>query len=165
MPPETEKAWMAGIFEGEGGARIYRTKARKELSYWPAVQAISNTDPLLIKRVTAFLDQLGLRGSYWLRKNSNGRDKPGRGHHSLCFEVRIGSTKSIPIFLNAILPYLTGSKKTQAELILAFIELRNSRPKRYRNQWTGKLGDECFAADEALYRQQQFRPKAALLQN
>ncbi len=145
---ELELGWLAGIMDGEGGARIYR---RANGRFWWNVQPVTNTDPQIIERALACLDSLGL--AYWQRRNTNHKKAT---HYSVCYEVRINKVKDAQRFLDLIIPHLTGSKKHHAELVAAFLRL----PLRTKQFGHGRKKPEELAKPERdLYEKQQFRPK------
>ena len=150
MLKETEIAWLAGIFDGEGSARIYRRKVGSR-RFWTQVQAVSNTDFSLIQRITTDLDELGVK--YTLRKDIN-RGKP---HYSYCGDVRINGRKSVQKFLTTILPYVTGKRKSDVEHVLSFLSFER---KEGRAGWN--MPKERLEEDERIYLSQNFRPRSSV---
>lgn len=127
MLPETEIAWLAGIFDGEGGARIYRYKSGKQLRYHAQVQAVSNTDPEIIQRVQNALEALGMNGQYHKRRDTGNTKQPNaKVWWKACGDIRISGRPNIILFLETILPYTTGTKKAQAQHVLSFLRLQDS---------------------------------------
>ena len=139
----TELAWLAGVFDGEGSARIYRHNGSH---FYAQVDACTNTDYVLVAKVSDLLVKIGIRHHV----RNNGNDKNAR--HSPAYSVRITSYSSVRDLLLAILPWVTGQKRHQAELLLSFVRL--SRINCGRKKRT----DALIAADLELYNKQHFRP-------
>lgn len=144
---EQEFGWLAGIFDGEGSARIYQTRGR----FFIQVQVATNTDWCVIERAANDLKELGF--GFYIRENGNRTQKKSKPWWRACYDVRISKHQEVFAFLSSILPLLTGERKKQVELVLAFLSLRKSInwKKRWRNKQAGQLENE-----RALYLQQMF---------
>ncbi len=146
MVTELELGWLAGIFEGEGGARIYK---RKNGLFWQQVEVVCNTDPVIIRRAADILDKLGIK--YTFRETGNRKKK---SHYSPTFDLRVNSKDNIEKFLKVLHPLTCGMKKHQVELVLELLAI--SRPRGIRGQ---KKSVEILAVEQNLYNMQHFRPK------
>lgn len=113
--PESTKAYIAGIIDGEGTIMItnsrQRTAKRGDYIYNRPIVTIANTSYKLLD----YLNSLEI-GGY-----SN--DARIRGNRKQCFQWCLASTLPIYSFLKAILPYLV-IKKERAEEVMAWIEER-----------------------------------------
>jgi len=151
--PRTELAWLAGIFDGEGSARIYRSKT----SYFAQVSAVSNTDPLIIERVIRDLDALGLQGKYHKRRDTNLKQPNAKVWWKACGDIRVTGYDQATVYLTAILPFTTGSRKVQAEAVLAFIRMRKARGCKLGSfPRKGGRPQGWLAEDEAHFQSQPF---------
>ena len=103
---EVDKAWFAGIIDGEGCISIY---ARSN-HFVPGVK-IGNTNELLINNCKRILDEAGIE--YFIRFSDRGDRNNAKPAWELCLESR----PRVIAVLNMIYPYLV-SKKAQADLIL-----------------------------------------------
>jgi len=154
MVTDFELGWLAGIFEGEGSARIYKRNTRS-VGYWVQIQAATSTDFTIIERACSILTRLGI--TFSLRK-SNGNSKR-KTHWAPCADIRILRVEDCRKFLEVLLPMLGGFKKQQADLILSFFALDNRTRRKGRGHKTPK---EFLDVEAALYAGQNFRPKAVV---
>jgi len=113
---ETDKAYIAGLIDGEGTIRISHDKKYRG-SYWPRV-SIANSNENLLKWVKT---KIGLG---YISK------KKGKPHEYWC------EGYNVKPLLDAILPYLKVKRK-HAELALKFLEKRLSR-KRWLDPYTAE---------------------------
>lgn len=106
-------AWAAGLFEGEGCVFVERKKAvlrdGRKRDYWVYSMRldIANTDIRMLDAIKA-----GFGGSIALSTRKNSAHKP-------CFHWRIAGVGAADM-LRAILPFMVGSKKRQAEIAIDF---------------------------------------------
>ena len=122
---EIEKAWLAGIIDGEGSIRI--DYPRKEGSCSPRV-VVTNNDWAIIEKVADICQRLDCNPHISQRK----------GKRSWTKDVLILGMTKILILLPAIMPYLTGKKEKQALIMYRFCSSRkgmdvNSLPNRSRS--------------------------------
>lgn len=110
---ETEKAYLAGLVDGEGSLGLYKTKK----SVLTRFNLVTNTDTKLIKYVE---DLVGTEFTYWAEKEKWNRQR--------CCMIQIQHRELMQIILVALLPYLV-SKRGKAELVLAFIDERLGKKK------------------------------------
>ena len=154
---ETEKAYIAGITDGEAYIGIKKTKAyaaqgRKTPGYHARVQ-IRMVDESAIKFVAGHLG-----GTYYGEK-----PHPGTGRPLFCYQA---SDKKAEVFIRTILPYMR-VKRATAETVLELRELQATgwlhRTKitghRDLKHWCGKVvrvanksfSDEYVARCEFFY--------------
>ncbi len=108
---EIEKAWLAGIVDGEGSIRIDYPRDKGSAS--PRV-VITNNDWAIIERVVDICQRIGANPHVAQRK----------GKRSTTKDVLILNMTKLLTFLPAIMPYLTGQKNKQALLLYRFCEQR-----------------------------------------
>jgi len=120
---EKDKAWFAGIMEGEGSFTLVRGKrvenGEEVYRYIPSC-CLSNTDPMLMKEIERILKEQNIGFKTYYR----GRRKPT---HKECWQLHIiGMKRSIDL-IKWILPELRGEKKMKAEKILEFAKIRDEQ--------------------------------------
>jgi len=153
--PDTEVGWLAGIFDGEGTARISRCipKAHKRPSFQYSVEAhaATNTDPLILSRICCNLKALDV--DFRVYSNSG---KTMKSYWKQSSTVRIWGIQSIFDYLYLIYPLITGKHKARAEAVLEFLLI----PKR---RSYGKGGRPVFITElyHSLYIAQPFRSGSA----
>lgn len=103
---ETDKAWLAGIIDGEGCITI----VKRGNNFVPSVK-IANTNELLINKCKEVLSEAGV--SFNIRYSDRGERKNAKPAWELAMESR----PRVVAALELILPYLV-SKKEQASLVL-----------------------------------------------
>jgi hypothetical protein len=157
MLTQSELGWLAGIFEGEGSARIYRATPKsgkcgdyKSACYYAQIFIVSNTDLAVLKRAEYLLLKAGLNPYI----NING---PTGLSKKLCGIVRVSGYAQQATFLRLVLPLLNGYKLQQANLCLRFFEVREARG--WKPGTKGVRGSlpkpiEWSNEDDALYMQQ-----------
>ena len=103
---EVDKAYLAGIIDGEGCITI-----RKQGSYYVPSVLIGNTNETLINHIKALLDYESIE--YCMRYE----DRGDRINARPSWTINLSSRDRVIKFLNLVLPYLV-SKKDQALLVL-----------------------------------------------
>jgi len=112
---ETEKAWLAGIIDGEGCIRIDYPNG-KNSSPSPRV-AITNTDFAIIEKAADICQRLECNPYIQTRD----RRKDNR---RIIKDVLVLRVSKILTVLTAVMPYLTGRKHKQALLLHKFCRIR-----------------------------------------
>lgn len=138
---ETDLAWLAGHFDGDGWIGIVRQKrtTTKYLRYTAAAM-IATTSDRIRDKILYTLDGLEV---VWFcnetpEKHVVGPDRDS--WHRRKWDISVRSNKQAKAFLTLILPYLV-EKKPQAELALEYVEWRSSLPRN-----PGRYGDEISMA-------------------
>ena len=108
-----ETAWLACALDAEG--TIYVTNSGRGRLI-PRIE-VTNTDPRFINKC----HQITHVGFIFMKRGQKINWKP-------CWYWRSGSSHDIHGILRQVLPYLI-IKKSQAEIVLTFIEMRASRTK------------------------------------
>lgn len=103
---ETDKAWFAGIIDGEGCISLYKRASH----FVPSVK-VANTNELLINKCKQVLDEAGIE--YCIRYSDRGERKNAKP----AWELMMESRPRVIATLELILPYLV-SKQEQAKLVL-----------------------------------------------
>jgi hypothetical protein len=103
---ETDKAWFAGIIDGEGCISIFK----RGPDFTPSVK-IANTNELLINKCKQVLEEAEI--GYYIRYSDRGE----RSNSKPAWELIMESRPRVIATLNLILPYLV-SKREQAKLVL-----------------------------------------------
>jgi len=113
---EIQKAYLAGLFDGEGHLTLHRQKSGKYNYYTPEL-GISNTSMELMKYLINTLKKGGIPLKLYLQKK--GKNKPvGIAH--------VTTHQDAYCFLLVVLPYLI-VKKNKAKLIIEFIEKKANK--------------------------------------
>jgi hypothetical protein len=152
MPEEKDLGWIAGIIDGEGTIRIYRTKVylsktdTTELRYFCQVQ-ISNCDLRIIRKCVEIFVSLGLEYGNRVQNREKWRNIK---KITPCYQLRLTKHSSVRKFLEIITPHLVG-KQDKAWLVLEFVKHRFDGVNRSGSR---RLFDR--AADAALYNKQEF---------
>jgi len=108
---EIEKAWLAGIIDGEGSIRIDYPRTKGSAS--PRI-IVTNNDWAIIEKVVDICQRIGVNPHVAQRK----------GRRSSTKDVQILNMTKLLTILPAIMPYLTGQKNIQAVLLYRFCEQR-----------------------------------------
>ena len=103
---ETDRAWLAGIIDGEGCISLFR----RHTYYVPSVK-VANTNEKLINRCKEILDEAGIE--YYIRYSDRGERKNAKP----AWEITLESRPRVIAVLELVLPYLV-SKDEQAKLVL-----------------------------------------------
>ena len=143
---QTDMAYLAGIWDGEGSIGINKYKnPRFNGTPKNAVHlTMSNTDVAIINEVTRIMDIMKINGHIALRE---------RGF-TPCYQIDIRRLDSCKILLENIIQYLKG-KKELAILVLRYIDKRIASCKNKPDlnfQRDGKCASmkraDCYTEDE-----------------
>jgi hypothetical protein len=118
MMLETEKAYIAGLLDGEGHITIQTSYSGQKCM--PIRIGISNNN----------LDLLS-----WVKERFGGTFMQRRDK---CNTLKWGDKKSAENLLKAVLPYLI-LKKRQAEIMLAYLESVGEQGERNARSWEERL--------------------------
>lgn len=130
---EAELGWFAGMLEGEGCIYFHKQsrKHKKQDGFDIIVGAqITNTDITIINKLVEILEKCEL--SWFIRSKRVYSDK-----HNECFYIECRNQGMLRKSLEVFIPYMYGSKKAKATLVLKFIVKRN-----------GKRGNNPYTSDE-----------------
>lgn len=109
---ETEKAYLAGIFDGEGSIGIYPSKPGDNYVYHRVYFVITNTDFTLAQWIK---DRIPI-GNFKIReiRKDNDRKRP-------CWEWQLCGWPRVKIILDLIQPYVV-IKAKQVNLVLSLLD-------------------------------------------
>lgn len=120
---DTDLAWLAGIWEGEGSILLYsRPVNDKRIQITPSV-TMSNTDVFIVNKCRKIIDSLGCNFS-WREYKPKGKDS-----YKVCYRLTSNNAENIKLFLESILPYMHGAKKAYGETLLTFVSRRLDKAK------------------------------------
>jgi hypothetical protein len=117
MVTETDRAWLAGIIDGEGSLSLFTNQEKDGSTKIKPVLNFVNTDMAIVNKALSILEEAGCSPYIVKRVYKNPL-------HKDCVEVKATSQVQIEKWLVLILPYLFGIKKQKAEILLRFIRRR-----------------------------------------
>lgn len=117
MVTETDRAWLAGIVDGEGCISLFTNQERDGSTKLKPVVNFVNTDMGIVNKALSILEQGNVTPYIVKRVHKNTK-------HRDCIEVKTTSQIQIKKWLELVLPYLFGIKKQKAEILLRFINRR-----------------------------------------
>lgn len=115
---QTELAWLAGIWDGEGTIAVRRNAKINQMS--PRVH-FTNTNASIILKAVEIMEKIGVKPH--VREKGQGGFE---GSHKECYTIGFDTLSKSKLLLDTLLPYLVG-KKDQAILLLKFINSRMGR--------------------------------------
>ena len=110
-------AWLAGILEGEGSLAL--NKAGNKRKHFVFSISITNTDLMILNECVSILKNIGVETHLHKRKVYFENRKIG-------YNLNINGIDNLIKMINAIMPYLIGQKKSQANLMLEFLIRRKT---------------------------------------
>ncbi len=120
---DTDLAWLAGIWEGEGSIMLYSRPVRNNrLQITPAME-VGNTDIHIVNKIRKLLEELGCSYSFMERMPKKGT--------RMFYHIRTANSNYIKTTLEAIMPYMVGEKLAYAETLLAFVTKRIEKSQEY----------------------------------
>ena len=126
---KAELGWLAGIIDGEGylGMSVeaehnYREGHQTRQHSIKIEIKVTNCDPAIVVRTAEIMQKLGVNP--YIRQPA----MPKNTNHNVYFEASIKRMAPVKRILDAVLPYLVGSKLERASIILQFIQLRTDNP-------------------------------------
>ena len=126
---EAELGWLAGIIDGEGylGMNVetehnYREGYQTRQHSIKIEIKVTNCDPEIIVKTSQIMQKLGVNP--YIRQPA----VVLKENHKVHYEASIKRMAPVKRVLEAVLPYLVGSKLERAGLILQFIQLRTDNP-------------------------------------
>lgn len=118
---ETDLAWLAGLFNGDGcftmNVRKKRWKGKESIGVDLCV-SLTQTDAALVEEAVHLTEAITGITPYIAE-----RAPSGNGINSK-LNMRVGRMKHIAIFIEAILPYLRAEKAARARLMLRYVKSR-----------------------------------------
>lgn len=120
---DTDLAWLAGFWDGEGSISLFsHTERNGSKKICPCV-CVVNTDIGMINKVRKILESLDC--SFVLHER-----KPKNSKHSIAYVLTTRNMKYIIKFLTSTINYLSGEKRERAEILLDYCSRRYSKLER-----------------------------------
>ena len=114
---DTDLAWLAGIWDGEGSITLFTHKeADNSTKICPTVLVV-NTDIHIINKIQKLLEDL--KCNFVIHEH-----KPKNKKHKIQWRITTRNIRYIQKFLVPILPYLVGDKKAKGEIVLRYANRR-----------------------------------------
>lgn len=113
---ETDLAWLAGMFNGDGCFSL-KFRVRSGTIKCDLSLTLTQCDPSVIERAVNILDDLGINPGI------SEYEPSGAGIHTK-YNVRISRMAHISRVIDAILPFMVGNKSAQAGLMKRYIDRR-----------------------------------------
>jgi len=119
---ETERAWLAGIWDGEGSLALFTNHEKNGSLKIKPVANMVNTDYGIINRAHDIMVRGGCNPYVVNRRQSAKNLK-----HKDVIELKCSSVPTIEALLSLITPYLCGVKKQKAEILLRYVQRRKEK--------------------------------------
>jgi len=123
---ETDLAWLAGIWDGEGSISLYEAKeANGSKKIRPVITCV-NTDVNIVNNIQLILLEMGC--NIHIHEFT-----PNNPRHSHQWRFITSNMKTLQTFLRLLLPYLRSEKKARGEIMLRYIEQRMAKidPRKF----------------------------------
>lgn len=127
MITETDKAWLAGFWDGEGSITIFtHTEKNGRQKICPTIN-VTNTNEYVIAHVIQLLDKLGTSFAV-------STSRPSSDKWKVAYQVTTRNMQYIKTVLETIQPYLV-CKQAQCTLVLRYVNKKlaqretNGRPR------------------------------------
>lgn len=136
MITEIERAWLAGIVDGEGSIALFSNQEKSgSVKIKPVVNFV-NTDIGIVNTALDILHRAGCNPYIVNRKQSNRNNR-----HKDVVEVKASSVEQVKKFLEVVAPYLCGEKKHKAQILLRYVSRREEKFKQgdfsyNKDDWT-----------------------------
>ena len=129
----TQKAWLAGIWDGEGTFGIYGSKRANNKMVYCGRLTLSNTSEEMVEEILRIFTAVGVNVNIW--RNS----RPRKPNHKKEIHLTINRRESVKIGCELMFPYLI-CKQNRATLLLRFVNLRlQYKRKVKRDPQTGHI--------------------------
>jgi len=139
---EKRLAWLAGFVDGEGTITLCHIREY----YRPIFQIVNTNRESLIECQTLLRDITGR--TPMIRSKSFGGTK--LSHWKDSYQIQIVKQQDVKAICQALIPYLI-VKKLQAELVVKFVEIRESIPRKSRYGVKGGQWRPCGEPEKALW--------------
>lgn len=122
MITEIERAWLAGIVDGEGSIALFTNQEKSgSVKIKPVVNFV-NTDMGIINTALDILHRAGCNPYIVNRKQSKKNNR-----HKDVVEVKATSAVQVKKFLEIVTPYLRSEKKHKAEILIRYVTRREDK--------------------------------------
>jgi len=128
------KAWLSGIWDGEGTFGIYRYRQTSNGKWsFCGRLTLSNTSEEMIQEILDIFKIIGIKANIWRNP------KPRKINHKKEVHITVDRMESVKIGCELMLPYLV-AKKNRAITLLEFIKIRSEYKRKVgQDPKTGKL--------------------------
>ncbi len=134
---DTDLAWLAGIWDGEGSITMFAHQEKNGSTKICPTCLVVNTDIRIINKVRKLLEELGC--NFVIHEY-----KPKNEKHKVQWRITSRNTRYIVLLLTAIQPYLVGEKKEKAEILLAYCTQRIAKMERIPSKGSTPYDEEDF---------------------
>jgi len=143
---QTDLAWLAGIWDGEGHFSIRRTVVKNNAPQYSPRLGMTNSNVQILTRVREILDALEI-GYYFREKDQGGFE----GSHKQTWLVAVETMVNAVKVIAAIRPYLVG-KCFQADCIMEYCTRRIKAFDRTKGNKSRKYTAEDFDLVMKVYQ-------------
>lgn len=119
MATEADKAWLAGIIDGEGSISLFHNQEASGADKIKPVINFVNTDLGIVNEALKILNDCGCNPYIVKRHQSKKNSK-----HKDVVEVKCTAIPQVKLFLDIVTPYLKGEKKHKAEILSRYVNRR-----------------------------------------
>ena len=144
---QTELAWLAGIWDGEGTISLRRNlnNAGRQgaLQVSPRVSMV-NTNAAILERVCDILNRMDVH--YYMREKGAGGFE---GSHRQCWIIAVETLSQSIKLLTALRPFLIG-KRFQADCLLQFVQSRLEKTARRKGMTSPTFNKQFAYTSEEL---------------
>jgi hypothetical protein len=155
---ETFKAYIAGLFEGEGSIHMGKLLVNKSKTVsYRANANFTNTEPEICDAFVRYLKERDLHYHLETEKRKDGKNR------KVCYKIsltRVGDRKR---FVEELLPYFVGKKRREGEILIRFCEKRLEIYKNsdFRRADDGRYRSGCKSSfDDPEYEELLLEMKA-----
>lgn len=120
MVTETDRAWLAGIIDGEGCIAFFSNQEKNGCTKLKPSINFVNTDMDLVNKALKILTEAGINVYIAKRVHKNER------HHDV-IEVKASALPQIQKWIELVLPYLQSIKRAKGEILLRYVVRRQER--------------------------------------
>ena len=139
---ETQLAWLAGIFDGEGTFSMCRSFSKKSRQFQPRC-SIVNSSPTMIIEIMDILKKIGV--GFYMREK---KYEKSYGNKQMWF-ISIQTFLSVKRLIESVEKYLI-AKKPHAKILLDFVNSRNGK-KHFNNEMKEYTPEELTMVNDLIY--------------
>lgn len=139
---ERRVAWLAGFIDGEGTITLCKIKG----FYRPILQIV-NTNLASLQECQAIMTHISGRKPLIKHKSFSGTRL---SHWKDSFQIQVVKQQDVKLLCQALIPYLI-VKKLQAELVVKFVDIRQTVVRKPNYGKHGGQNRPCGYKEEALW--------------
>jgi len=134
-----EKAWLAGVIDADGSVIL---RQRTDRDAYSATLKIANNDEGIVDKVESLLPE----SRTYENENTNYDSETW-------YQIVLAKKDALLPVLKQVEPYLESVKSEKAQIVIRYLEIRNSKLRNRENNGTFS-SESTFGADEdELYNQ------------